>query len=154
MLTIIPTFIDLYCSLPRDLDVTIKMQFVDTRVSYRQTAFSYTIKVFVPCVCQRPSASVYLLSLSIYHKLICCPRILCEFIPMKTQLTQNQNVVIKKQCTLNYFCLQIKIISSRLFEKELLTVYKIFCQRFAQYQTTQKVIYVSLLMCLLILLAS
>jgi hypothetical protein len=44
MLTIIPTFIDLYCSLPRDLDVTIKMRFVDTRVSYRQTTFSYTIK--------------------------------------------------------------------------------------------------------------
>jgi hypothetical protein len=56
---IIPTFIDLYCSLPTDLDVTIKMRFVDTRVSYRQTAFSYTIKVFVLCICQRPSASVY-----------------------------------------------------------------------------------------------
>ena len=71
------------------------MRFVDTRVSYRQTAFSYTIKVFVLGICQRPSASVYLLSLGFNNILFSCPRILCEFIPMKTQLTQKSNVVIK-----------------------------------------------------------
>lgn len=60
--------------------ITIKMRFVDTRVSYRQTDICYTIKV------NTTNENIVLCS---------SPRILCEFIPMKTQLTQNQNVVLK-----------------------------------------------------------
>ena len=63
------------------------MRFVDTRVSYRQTAFSYTIKRnTVLSKCQRPSASVYLLSLGFNNILFSCPR---ESLRLPAQILPN-----------------------------------------------------------------